>query len=77
MLTRMLGLDSDERKQVFSDVDGSAWYACAVNAAYRAGLITGYFLRTAISLRFEFVYRANGLEIIRMSGLNRRELTFR
>ncbi|REE69734.1 S-layer family protein [Paenibacillus taihuensis] len=41
MLTRMLGLDSDEQKQVFSDVDGRAWYAGAVNAAYRAGLITG------------------------------------
>ncbi len=41
MLVRMLGLESNGRAGVFSDVNAKAWYAGAVNAAYDAGLING------------------------------------
>ncbi|PYI56358.1 S-layer homology domain-containing protein [Paenibacillus flagellatus] len=42
LLVRMLDLDSTARHEAsFRDVEADAWYAGAVNAAYRAGIVRG------------------------------------
>ncbi|SET60798.1 S8 family serine peptidase [Paenibacillus sp. NFR01] len=42
MLVTAIGLDRSVPTNAFTDIKGSEWYARDVNAAYRAGLITGY-----------------------------------
>ena len=42
MLVTAIGLDKQTGANAFTDIKGSAWYADDVNAAYKAGLITGY-----------------------------------
>ncbi|CAH1195699.1 hypothetical protein PAECIP111892_02089 [Paenibacillus auburnensis] len=42
MLVTAIGLDKATTTNAFTDIKGSEWYAQDVNAAYQAGLITGY-----------------------------------
>jgi hypothetical protein len=42
MLVTAIGLDKQTGGNAFTDIKGSEWYADDVNAAYKAGLITGY-----------------------------------
>ncbi|KAI7261576.1 hypothetical protein KC345_g9711 [Hortaea werneckii] len=42
MLVTAVGLDKQSVTNAFTDIKGSEWYAQDVNAAYAAGLITGY-----------------------------------